>query len=353
MVGEISVIICAYTEKRWNELIAAIESVQRQTLQPREIIVVIDHNPRLLLQLRERATGVVAIENCTAKGASGARNSAAIAAQGTILAFLDDDAIAQPGWLENLTACYTNHQVAGTGGKIEPHWREKRPSWFPDEFNWVIGCSYQGLPMENTAVRNIIGANMSVRKEVFTLVGGFREAFGNNKSANKEQTRLKWLHHHAGDEETEFCMRVTQQMPGYQWIYTPSAIVHHDVPAQRARWGYFLWRCYDEGLGKASLVKLHNARTGLSAERAYTFRALPKGIMRGLIDVFVRRDLAGSLRAGAIVIGLATTILGYLVGSISSHMPDARRDNPAPGNRQHSMEIPPHVEVQQQNQAAN
>jgi glycosyltransferase involved in cell wall biosynthesis len=346
MTSEISVVICAYTEKRWNELVAAVASVQCQTLPPKDIVVVIDHNPDLLRRVQEHLSGVLAIENSRAKGASGARNCGSAVAQGTILAFLDDDAIAEPDWLENLAACYTNPDVAGTGGKIEPRWSEKCPSWFPNEFNWVIGCSYRGLPTEITPVRNVIGANMSVRKEIFALIDGFRESFGNNKGASTGRTGSKWLHHHAGDEETEFCMRVTQQLPNSKWLYTPLAVVQHCVPPQRARWGFFLWRCYDEGLGKAGLVKLHNTQTGLSSERTYTFKVLPRGVTRGLADTFFRFDSTGVLRAGAIVTGLATTTVGYLVGSIYSQITDSRSTDRTFMSQHRTAEAPPPVKVQ-------
>src|SRR6266566_7448096 len=182
MIQNVSVIICAYTEERWNELVAAVESVQQQTLLPREIIVVIDHNPNLLKRVQEQLPGLIAIENSRVKGASGARNSAAIVARGEVLAFLDDDAIAEVNWIEHFTTCYTDPHVIGVGGKIEPLWSGKRPSWFPNEFNWVVGCTYPGIPTENTPVRNVIGANMSVRRHVLMAVGGFRESFGNNKA---------------------------------------------------------------------------------------------------------------------------------------------------------------------------
>ena len=346
MTSEITVVICAYTEKRWNELVAAVASVQCQTLPPKDIVVVIDCNPSLQARVQEELSNVVVIENSRAKGASGARNSGTMVAQGNILAFLDDDAIAHADWLENLTASYTNPNVAGTGGKIEPLWSEKRPSWFPNEFNWVIGCSYLGLPTEITPIRNVIGANMSVRKEIFTLVDGFREAFGNNKGTSTGQTGSKWLHHHAGDEETEFCIRVTQQLPNHEWLYTPAAVVQHCVPPQRARWGFFLWRCYDEGLGKAGLVKIHNTQTGLSSEKAYTFKVLPRGVARGLADTFLRFDLTGVLRAGAIVAGLAATAAGYLVGSISSRRADFRSADRTSIRQHPTVEVPPPVKVQ-------
>ena len=145
-IHDISVIMCAYTQARWTDLIAAIESVQKQTLLPREIIVVIDYNPALLKRVREEVTGVLVIENRKAKGLSGARNSGATVANGEVVAFLDDDAIAEPNWIEQLCTWYDNPQVVGVGGKIEPLWLQTHPSWFPNEFNWVVGCTYQGMP---------------------------------------------------------------------------------------------------------------------------------------------------------------------------------------------------------------
>ena len=50
----IAVIICAYTEQRWEQLVEAIESVQAQSLSANEIIVVIDHNPVLLERVKIR-----------------------------------------------------------------------------------------------------------------------------------------------------------------------------------------------------------------------------------------------------------------------------------------------------------
>jgi len=53
-IHDISVIICAYTEDRWNDLISAVESVRQQTLPATEIIIVIDHNPDLLKRIQEQ-----------------------------------------------------------------------------------------------------------------------------------------------------------------------------------------------------------------------------------------------------------------------------------------------------------
>ncbi|MEP6985558.1 MAG: glycosyltransferase, partial [Chloroflexota bacterium] len=71
----VAVIICAYTEDRWEQLIDAIESVHNQTQPADEIVVVIDHNPALLKRVQERFSYIKAIENVQEKGLSGARNT--------------------------------------------------------------------------------------------------------------------------------------------------------------------------------------------------------------------------------------------------------------------------------------
>lgn len=318
-VYDISVIICAYTEDRWDDLVASVESVQQQTLSPREIIVVVDHNPNLLKRVREHIAGVLAVENREVKGLSGARNSGVTVAQGAVIAFLDDDAIAETNWLEHLAACYTDPHVLGVGGKIEPLWLGTRPAWLPEEFYWVVGCTYRGMPEAVQPIRNPIGANMSVRRHTLMAVGGFRESFGCNHDTTEKGVAFvgpKWLQHHAGDEETEFCIRVTRQWPDAVWLYTPSATVQHRVPVQRTRWTYFLWRCYDEGLGKSTIVRLHGIRAGLSSERTYTFKILLLGGMRSLTDTLFHRDPAGLARAATIIVGLAATTAGFLAGSL-------------------------------------
>jgi len=318
-VYDISVIICAYTEDRWDDLVASVESVQQQTLSPKEIIVVVDHNPNLLKRVREHIAGVLAVENREVKGLSGARNSGVTVAQGAVIAFLDDDAIAEMNWLEHLAACYTDPHVLGVGGKIEPLWLGIRPAWLPEEFYWVVGCTYRGMPEAVQPIRNPIGANMSVRRHTLMVVGGFRESFGCNHNTTEKGVAFvgpKWLQHHAGDEETEFCIRATRQWPDAVWLYTPSATIQHRVPVQRTRWTYFLWRCYDEGLGKSTIVRLHGIRAGLSSERTYTFKILLLGVMRSLTDTLFHRDPAGLARAATIIVGLAATTAGFLAGSL-------------------------------------
>lgn len=297
-----SVVICAYTEDRWDALIAAVDSVRAQTIPPTEIIVVIDHNRPLLTRARSALPGVTLIENQEARGLSGARNSGIAAARGDVIAFLDEDAIAEPDWLAWLLGGYQNPRVLGVGGAIEPLWSEARPEWFPEEFDWVVGCTYRGMSTVTAPVRNLIGCNMSFRREIFEVVGGFQNGIG----------RIGTLP--VGCEETELCIRVRQRWPDSVLLYEPRARVYHRVPESRANWRYFRSRCYAEGLSKAQVSRLVGARDGLASERAYTFRTLPRGVGRGLLDSLREGDLRGVRRAAAIIAGLSLTAAGYLAG---------------------------------------
>ena len=115
-----SVIICAYSDARWDCLREAVQSVCNQTVQPAEVIVVIDHNARLLAAARETFAGARVVENSQRRGLSGARNTGVELARGDVLAFLDDDARAAPDWLETLLGGYTDEGVIGVGGAIWP-----------------------------------------------------------------------------------------------------------------------------------------------------------------------------------------------------------------------------------------
>jgi GT2 family glycosyltransferase len=302
-----SVIICAYTEKRWDDLVAAIESVQHQNA--REIVVVVDHNPALLARVQVSFPDVIGIANSEPQGLSGARNSGVAVAQGTLVAFLDDDAMAEPDWLARLCHCCEEPQVMGTGGTVEPYWLSKRPKWFPEEFFWTLGCTYQERPEKPIVVRNPFGGCTCYRRELFEVVGGFRSEIGRDSSARP-----------MGGEETELCIRARQHWPEKIFLYEPNAIIHHRIPATRATWRYFRARCYAEGLSKAVVAQYVGTKDGLASERSYIVSNLVHGVTHGLKDTFVLHDIAGIARAGAIVAGLITTMSGYLVGSIKQRL---------------------------------
>ncbi|BAS16633.1 glycosyltransferase AglG [Arthrobacter sp. Hiyo8] len=122
----ISVVICCFTEARWELLLSGIASVRAQTFRPEQLVVVVDHNTdlyrRLSLygRLTGALTGVETVENSGPPGLSGARNTGVAAATGDIVAFLDDDAEAAPDWLARLVLMYEDPDVLAVGAGLNP-----------------------------------------------------------------------------------------------------------------------------------------------------------------------------------------------------------------------------------------
>jgi glycosyltransferase involved in cell wall biosynthesis len=304
----VSVIICSYTLARWDDLERAFESVRSQTIPARELIVVIDGDADLKRLAERRLTGAVVVMNTHGPGESGARQTGCEHAAGTILAFLDDDAIADDDWLEQLLRGYEDPQVLGVGGRIDPLWRQAPPRWFPAEFNWVIGCTYAGMPLETARIRNPIGANMSVWASVFASAGAFEGRLGRVQGGSAMSGTAV---------ETEFAIRTTIANPGRYWVYQPRARVRHAVPAQRATWGYFVRRCRVEGRAKALLASVAGADQALQSERVYARTVLPRAVARGLGEGLRGRP-AGFARASAILTGLSVTAFAYASARVAS-----------------------------------
>jgi GT2 family glycosyltransferase len=301
---DISVIICAYTEDRWQDIVDAVDSVQRQTVTARDIILVIDHNPKLFERARNYFQTILVIENTENKGVSGARNSGVAIAQGSILCFLDDDAKASPDWLARLQEGHDDKQVLGVGGGIDPNWVSQQPDWFPPEFNWAVGATYKGMSEKPAAVRNVWSGNMTVRREVFEAVGGFHKDFSKVGTLSTP-------------EDTEFCIRVLQNHPGGIWLFKPDARILHKVPVNRTTWKFFTWRCFNEGMGKAKLANLVGMQNGLSSEVSHTVRTLPISVIKDVINGIRHRDKSSFMQAGAIVAGFTMVASGYVVGASS------------------------------------
>ncbi len=301
--NSVTVVVCAYTRDRWATLRNAIDAALHQITGEDELLVVVDHNEALFERCREHVGNFTVLSNRHNRGLSGARNTALDEAQGSIVVFLDDDAIPLEGWLDALRAPYADKQVYGVGGLARPRWFAGQPRWFPEEFLWVVGCSHRGLPAGSHPVRNLVGANMSFRKCAFEVVGGFAEQLG--------RTGERLL----GCEETEFSIRLTQAKPNAIILHEPASQVEHHVTRQRASLSYFLRRCWAEGLSKAEVARRVGRSRALSTERDYAFRVLPRGIWTGLRDS-ITGDLWGAARSVTILLGLATTAAGYCIGTV-------------------------------------
>jgi glycosyltransferase involved in cell wall biosynthesis len=293
-----SVVVAAHSMRRCGALTEAVASTLNQS--PHEVVVAVDNNADLYDWVRTQLPEVVPVHNQGTTGASATRNAGARAATGNVLVFLDDDAVARPGWLRSLIAPLARSDVIGVGGRIEPIWLERAPEWMPEEFLWVVGASYRGLPSAAAPVRNVWSGNMAVSRTDFWSIGGFREGFG--KTGHRSQP-----------EDTDFCIRLTGGTEGRTWWYEPSALIGHSVPPDRGTFRFFVRRCYNEGQGKAEIAMLVGPQQGLRAERQHASKTLPAGIRRELRRAVAAGELAAGQRALVIGVGLTAAGAGYLL----------------------------------------
>jgi glycosyltransferase involved in cell wall biosynthesis/GT2 family glycosyltransferase len=313
-VPTVSVVVCATDRERWADLVEAMQSVERQSVRPLEVVAVIDHNAWLLERARRELSHVLVLPNEAQRGASGARNTGARATRGDIVAFLDDDAVARPDWLATLLPHYIQADVIGVGGRIVPRWLGGIPRWLPEEFKWVVGATYRGAPVDASAVRNVWTGSMTIRRTAFERAGGFLVGFGK-------------VGKHWRPEDTELCIRAARAWPDGEWIYEPASVVEHKVAPERSTPLFFMRRCYAEGVGKAHFALHSEAGALLTTERAYVVDALPRGFVSGFADVVVEKDLSGLARSGAIVGGLACASVGHVAGLVQQRK--ARRSHTA------------------------
>ncbi len=288
-----AVIVCTYSFERLDDLEACLDALDRQVRPPDETIVVVDHNPELEAHLRPR---VDVIPNGGARGLSSARNTGVAATSADVVVFIDDDAVAEPGWLAALLAPFDDPTVAAVGGRIEPNWPSTRPRWFPPHLDWAVGCTNPDRPDDIAPIRNVFGASAAFRRRALERVGGFPVELG-RVGADV-----------AGCEETQVCIRIRQTACGDQVVFAPRSVVHHRVTPGRARVRYVLRRCLGEGRSKARLATTVGGADATREERSYALgiaRAVASDTLGGL------REPRRLGRAAVLTAGLACASFGY------------------------------------------
>jgi GT2 family glycosyltransferase len=274
---------------------------------PEAIVISVDHEPTLFQILVDRFPGLVVVENEFERGASGNRNTGASKTTTPFIAFLDDDATARPGWLVALVKHFSDPNVVCTGGFAAPAWSGDEPSWFPDEFGWVVGASHLGLPTSVAKVRNVWSQNMAVRSDIFSKVGGFRVDYSKVGVVSRS-------------EDTDLCIRMGKAVNNATVLFVPEAIVDHFVGIERARYKYFLIRCYMEGRGKIELGRLNDGLADLGNEKDYILRTVPNGVFRYARKGIANWDGSQIRKAGALVTGVVAAGIGAAISLLSYRM---------------------------------
>jgi GT2 family glycosyltransferase len=241
----ISVVICTLSSKRFDMTMNCIHSIFDNTYKNYEIIIVIDGNYELKKKIEYKFKDIGKVRiigNDRDEGPSMARNHGVEIAKGDIVAFIDDDAFASSDWLRYISQNFSNYpDVIVVGGKLLPIYEDENK--LPDELLWIVGCTYKGHAENKQFVRNVISANMAVRKNIFKEIN-FESIFGRKNTVFTGP--VKQL------EDTLFCTRVNN-IKSLAVLYDPDMIVYHNVPKDRLRFGYIVKRSFSEGVLKAKL----------------------------------------------------------------------------------------------------
>ncbi len=244
----IAAAVCTY--QRYDMLAEALGSLTGQTLPPAYFeILVVDNSPDAARSAAE-AKRYATIKNLRwvhekRPGLSHARNVAAGLTEAPLIAYLDDDARADPGWLGALIGAFDalGSEAKVIGGRIRPWWGAERPAWLHDAL--VPALTVVDLGPERRPLRAgewIAGANMAFRRNALLGHGGFAVNLG----------RIGGGASLLSNDETDLIERIAAS--GGIVAYDPTAAVEHFVPPERLTQAWFrrrmAWQAVSDYLRK-------------------------------------------------------------------------------------------------------
>lgn len=279
---DVTVILCTYN--RAESLPVALESVATQSV-PGEIrweVVVVDNNSsdrtsEVVEDYTQKFPGRIRYAFEPEQGLSRARNTGVRMARGRIIAFIDDDVIADPSWLANLTGPLLSGECAGSGGRILPPKGFHPPKWMKiggkhDLFGSLLPLFDLG-DWATEMTRPPLGANMAFRKEMFGRYGAFRTDLG------------RCGNNYLMGEEIDFGNRLLSG--GETLRYEPTAVVHHPVQEQRLSRKFYRRWWFD--FGRTRIIERPRRGGALGIPREYVsilsqvVRRLPVNVIGWMI----------------------------------------------------------------------
>lgn len=300
----ISVIIC--THNRCSLLKEALASLGTQSFPTRRFeIIVIDNNStddtrQVVESFAEGSPVPVSWVFEDKPGLSHARNAGICHARGEIIAFMDDDAAAGPGWVSALSRAFDDPATAAAGGPVRPIWGAPRPAWLADK--WAPYLSIEEFAGMNDgdefpSSSAPIGTNMAFRRSRLGDDIRFPASLGRRGESL------------VSNEELHVCRRLREQ--GGRIRFAADAAVLHRIPPERLRKEWLYRRVYWQGrsdvlmseppLAEAALsclvcvgVMAKNSVQSLLADETGAFSArMMVALYRGRLDGLVQR-MAGA-----------------------------------------------------------
>ncbi len=234
-----TVAVCTYN--RYDHLPKCVESLTRQTLDPARFdVVVVDNSPDAT-RAAEAGVAMQAIGGPRltyllekTPGLSNARNVAACASSADVIAFIDDDAIAEPDWLERIVDAFESFgdKAGVVGGRIDPIWESARPNWLSDRMLGQVSVVDWGGSLRVAGPDEwFAGANIAYRRALLQKVGGFAVNLGRIGGSGASLL-----------SNEESAVNDAAVAAGLRLIYAPDARVSHLVDSRRLTREWFRQR---------------------------------------------------------------------------------------------------------------
>ena len=247
----VSVVICTHNRATYLEKALGSVLAQLSDHGSTEVLVVdngsTDRTPQVVRDAQARSSVRYLREDRL--GLCHARNAGWRAARGSYVAYLDDDAMALPGWTETVRRVFHALPSVGVvGGPAMPRWEMDPPSWLSDHAARALALvDWPGGPkcIEDLDQEWLVGANMAVRRGVLEETGGFHRSLdrvGTNMLSN-------------GDVHLQ---RQAIRL-GYACYYDPGMAVRHVVPSERLDKRWFVRRYYWQGVSDAAMELVDDA----------------------------------------------------------------------------------------------
>ena len=218
-----SIIICTY--ERHQDLVESVKSVFEQKFESYEIIIVVPYHDKKSIAILKQFSKIKIVLQKEGKGLSFARNLGIAVAKGTFIAFLDDDAIAYPDWLQNLYRCFVDDTIGAVGGLVissnltDIQFKNGAVNKFAQVKPYINYSHEEYNDPHGTWFNYIQGTNTSFRRDLLVTLGGFNPAY------------RFYL------DESELCVRIIKK--GFKIIHANDAVIIHKMSEginRKGRW---------------------------------------------------------------------------------------------------------------------
>lgn len=259
--------VCICTRDRPAYVRDCLHGLQCQTVGDRFDILVVDSasGPSNAAHLARLLAGIphARLQCVEQPGISLARNIGARAARTSYIAYIDDDAIPAPDWVERIAAAIAEKdRPALIGGRIMPRWEAPLPPWWPPELRGTLSIiEHEGQGEYRTPALppglEPYGANIVVHVPTLLALGGF------GRQSGRDGRGL------LSDEEVQVAWRL--QDAGHSARYDSRIVVEHQIQASRLTPAWLLSRLYWQGVS--------TVRTRRQLGHAYSvWRELPRRV---------------------------------------------------------------------------